>query len=304
MTKLSRRQALKLLGTTGAVAAAGTMPTMAQPTPAMPNGAGYYRFKLGDFTLTVLSDGQTPPGNAFPNWGATPGKQAEFEAALRENFLEPTQFINNFNPMVIDTGRAKILIDTGRGQAGQLLTNLANAGLRPADINIVFITHGHGDHIGGLLRDGQPVFANAQHIMGETEFQFWLSQATPPANLVALRERFTLVRPGAEIAPGVTAVDTSGHTVGHLAVQVSSGGRTLWHLGDAGGHYILSLRFPEHYLGFDANPQQAVATRARLWQAAAAERIMVVGYHFAWPGVGYVRRSGNAYEFVPAFFVF
>ncbi|MGK0619512.1 MBL fold metallo-hydrolase [Meiothermus cerbereus] len=304
MTKVSRRQALKLLGTTGAVAVAGTMPAMAQQTPAMPNGAGYYRFKLGDFTLTVLSDGQTPPGNAFPNWGATPGKQAEFEAALRENFLEPTQFINNFNPMVIDTGRAKILIDTGRGQAGQLLAHLANAGLRPADINTVFITHGHGDHIGGLLREGQPVFANAQHVMGEAELQFWLSQATPPASLVALRERFTLVRPGAEIAPGVTAVDTSGHTVGHLAVQVSSAGRTLWHLGDAGGHHILSLRFPDHYLGFDANPQQAVATRARLWQAAAAERIMVVGYHFAWPGVGYVRRSGNAYEFVPAFFVF
>ncbi|RDI95342.1 MBL fold metallo-hydrolase [Meiothermus sp. QL-1] len=302
MRKVSRREALKVLGAAGVTA--GTLGAMAQPSPPLPNGAGFYRFRLGEYTLIVLSDGQTPPGNAFPNWGANPGRQAEFEAALRENFLEPTQFINNFNPMVIDTGRQKILVDTGRGQAGRLLSNLANAGLRPTDINLVFITHGHGDHIGGLVQGGQPVFANAQHLIGETELEFWLSQANPPANLLALRDRFTRVRPGAEIAPGVTAVDTAGHTVGHLAVQVSSGGQTLWHLGDAGGHYILSFRFPDHYLGFDANPQQAVATRARLWQTAAAERIMVVGYHFAWPGVGFVRRAGNAYEFVPAFFVF
>jgi glyoxylase-like metal-dependent hydrolase (beta-lactamase superfamily II) len=302
---VSRRDALKLLGLASATTA--LQPALAQssaPAPAL-NGAGFYRFKLGSYTLTVLSDGQSPPGNAFPNWGATPGRQADFESALRENYLDSTQFVNNFNPMLIDTGREKILIDTGRGgQNGQLIANLARAGVQPQDITTVFITHGHPDHVGGLAASGQPNFANAKLLMGETEMQFWLSQATPPANLAALKDRFSLVKPGDSIASGISAVDTSGHTIGHLAVQVASGNQTLWHLGDSGGHALLSLRFPDHYLGFDSDPQKAVATRARLWQAAAADGISVVGYHFPWPAVGKIRKSGSAYEYVPAFFLF
>ncbi len=301
---MNRRRFLEGAGALGVGMALGGTGARAQEARPLPNGAGFYRFKLGTYTLTVVSDGQTPPGRAFPNWGANPGRQAEFEAALREHFLDPDRFINNFNPMVIDTGQEKILVDTGRGQVGRLLEHLGYAGIRPEEISAVFITHAHPDHIGGLLLGGRPLFPRARLLIGEAELRFWLGQANPPANLLALRDRFTPVAPGTEIAPGVTVFATYGHTPGHLAVQVRSQGETLWHLGDAGGHYVLSFRFPDHYLGFDMDPAQAVATRARLWAQAAAEGIQVVGYHFAWPGVGYVRRRGEAYEFVPAFFVF
>lgn len=311
---LPRRGALKILGSAAALAAASPL-ALGQAQQAAPaatgntpgNSGGFYKFKLGDFTVTVLSDGQAPPGNAFPNWGANPDRQDVYVAALRDNFLDPARFINNFNPMLIDTGTQRVLIDTGRGgEQGQLVTNLARAGYRPQDITTVFLTHGHGDHIGGVTSaPGTLRYPNARLVMGETEFNFWASQAQPNAsvqnNLIANRARFTLVGENAEIVPGVTTVPAYGHTPGQFAVLARSGQAQLMHLADAGGHYILSLQYPEHYLGFDADKPAAVATRARLFDRAATDRVMVVGYHFAWPGVGYVRRAGSAYQYVPAF---
>lgn len=312
---LSRRDALRLAGAASAIAAASGLaqaqtapaPADAPVAPALPNGSGFYRVKVGDITVTLLSDGQSAPGPTFPNWGANPDRQPVYEAALRENFLDPNAFVNNFNPMLIETGRNKVLLDTGRGgQAGQLRLSLARAGVKPEDIDTVFLTHGHGDHIGGLTTGGQPTFPKAQLVMGDTEFQFWTGQANPndavKNNLIALKDRFKLVKAGDEVVGGVSTVASFGHTPGHLALRVSSGTSTLTHYGDAGGHYILSFQFPEHYLGFDNDKPAAVATRARLFAEAADTKSMVAGYHFAWPAVGYVRRQGSAFQFVPAFF--
>ncbi|ADV67182.1 MBL fold metallo-hydrolase [Deinococcus maricopensis] len=308
----SRRDTLKLLGAAGLIAAAsplaGAQSATASSAPTAParTNPGFYTLPVGAYRAIVLSDGQSAPGPALPNWGANPELQDQFVAALRENFLDPAQYINNFNPMLIDTGNERVLIDTGRGATqGRLLANLAAAGYAPADITTVFLTHGHGDHIGGVTTSGALTFPNARLVMGETEFNSWASQAQPnaavQANLIALKDRFTLVGEGASIVPGVTTVPAYGHTPGHLAVHVDNGGASLLHLADAGGHYVLSFQFPGQYLGFDMDKAQAAATRARLFDQLATDRTMVVGYHFAWPGVGYVQRAGNAYRYVPAF---
>lgn len=305
----TRRFTLKLLGGGAAAVAAGLTTVRAQENKTvMPNGAGFYRFKVGDFTCTVVSDGQTTGGNAFPNWGANPGRQEEFAAVLKSSFSPVEPFTNNYNPMVIDTGVHKVLLDTGRGgTAGLLLQNLRNAGYAPSDIDTVFITHGHGDHIGGMTdAEGKSVFAGARLVMGQTEYDFWAGQnnAGFNKNIVAFKDRFRFIEDGGEIVPGVTAVMTPGHTVGHMSVLAVSGTSKLMHFADAGGHYILSLKFPEHYLGFDSNPENAVATRKRIFTQAADEGLTVVGYHYAWPGVGNIRRKDNAFEFVPTFFKF
>ncbi|MDR7522590.1 MAG: MBL fold metallo-hydrolase [Armatimonadota bacterium] len=231
--------------------------------------------------------------------------------STHENFADPDRFVNNFIPMVVDTGRNKVLVDSGNGPGGvargvgRMATHLQLFGIRPDEIDTIFITHGHGDHYSGLTTaDRSPAFPNARIVMGEAEYNYWATLANVPegvrTNLRTLRSRMTLVGPNYEIVPGVSTVLTPGHTVGPMAVLVSSGGASLMHFGDAGGHYLLSFRFPEHYLGFDADRELVVRTRREMFDRAATDRLMVVGYHFPWPGLGYVRRKETYFEFVPA----
>ena len=223
------------------------------------------------------------------------------------------------NVVLVKSGSDLILFDDGGGPnlaptAGKLAENMAAAGIDPAAITKVVFTHAHPDHIFGTLKgDGTLLLPNAAYYTGETEWNFWtdpgLAGKMPAqlggmikgaqANLAAVKDRVTMVKGGAEFLPGITAVDTPGHTPGHLSFLIA-GGEGLLLTGDATTQQIISFEHPEWKFAYDAVHEQAVQTRKTLLDRLATDKTKLLGYHFIYPGVGMAEKNGTAYRFVAA----
>src|SRR6202034_721862 len=230
-----------------------------------------YRFKFGSFEIANILDGKVVRDGLPPGFGPEHSAE-EAQSLCRSNGIEANRYVHPFIPTLVNTGRELILFDTGNGalsrdypqlrarlSEGRLVEGLAQVGYKPSDIDIVVITHGHPDHIGGLSDGGKPVFPNARYVFGATEFDFWkrgenvrearkfnLQLFTKLALPLADRSRF--INPGDEVAPGIRSVDVAGHSPGMLAYHVESEGKRLLIWADTCVHYVMAIQRPEWHL--------------------------------------------------------
>lgn len=272
--------------------------------------ARVFNFDLGSFKIAALLDAVDVRDNLASAFAAGQSPGAVLELAV-SNFIDRDRYEHCFIPTLIDTGSEKILFDTGCGDEGSsLLDGLQDLGLGPDDIDVVVITHGHPDHIGGLVRNGEPVFSRARYVFGAAEFAFW-TEGTPvrEARLAnrdlfrqictGLADRATFIAPGDEVLPGITAIGASGHSPGLLAFLVESGGQQLLIWSDAFLHYVVSIQHPEWHADFDDDKEQAVETRKRLLKMAAEQRLLVAGHHMPFPGLGYIESANGSFRWLP-----
>jgi glyoxylase-like metal-dependent hydrolase (beta-lactamase superfamily II) len=281
-------------------------------------GPGIYRTTIGRFELTALYDGtwfRKVDGTFVRNAGA-----AKVNATLAAAFLPPDIVPTSFTALLVNTRRKLVLIDTGTaGQladsAGTLLDNMKSAGVQPNDVDTVLISHFHPDHIDGLkTKDGEKIFPNAEVMVPEPEWKFWMDDANlraAPENMKTyflnsrrifsdIAKEVTLFTPGKELVPGIVSIPAFGHTPGHTAFSVASGNESMLVLSDVTNHPWLFARHPDWQGSFDVDGPLAVKTRKRMLDRAAADKMLVQGYHFPFPASGYIVKTKSGYDVAPA----
>jgi len=292
-------------------------PVQAKAPMAEVQAPAFYRLKLGAMQVTALHDGQStfplPPG--FVRNAST----EEVKAALGESFLPTDTLTISFTTFLVQTGEKRVLVDTGFADNGsptngKTRSQLRAAGLSPEDIDVVILTHFHGDHLQGLrAKDGSLIYPNAEIFVPEAEWAFWMDDAKMAsanerlkANFAGVRRvfvpgmgRITQYRPGREIVTGIMALDASGHTPGHSIVALSSEGRTMLLVADVTNMPALFVRRPDWQVMFDMDAERAEATRRRVLDMAATDRLLLGFYHAPFPALGHVLKDGPGFRFVP-----
>jgi glyoxylase-like metal-dependent hydrolase (beta-lactamase superfamily II) len=275
---------------------------------------GIYRFRLGAFEITNILDGrmERPP---HPTFGENQPVEKIVELA-KENGASATAYDHVYVPTLVNTGKELVLFDSGNGlgrdpKVGKLRERLIQANYQPEQVSVVVITHGHPDHINGLVTDGRPTYPNARYIFGETEFDFWKKgenvrearKATREAfmkNAVPFADKATFVKSGGEVTSGIRAIPAFGHSPGLMSYHVESEGQQLLVWADVSNHFVFSVQRPEWHVAADDDKPAAVAMRKRVFDWVATDRLPVVGYHMPFPSLGYVERAGGTYRWVPA----
>ncbi len=321
MTQLTRRG---LLAGTVAVTAATAIGPLTATTPARAaaplagkQAPSFYRYKIGEFEVTAIHDGVWMPDLApglFKNFTV-----ADAQKTLGDQFQRTDKMVVPFTPIMVNTGSKLILIDTGTNgrftpTASSFMDNLTAAGFDPKQVDTIVISHFHGDHINGIrTKDEQIAFPNAEIMVPAPEWAFWMDDAKMAAAPEAMKGAFANCRrvfgsisgkvarydPGKEVAPGITSIPAYGHTPGHTAFAITSGSQSMMTVVDATNNAYLFVRNPEWQVSFDMDGPMAVETRKRLLDRAAADKMLVGGYHWPFPAVGYIAKEGSGYRLHP-----
>jgi len=314
-TNLSRRSLLAL----GAGLSASTMlgGSAAAKAPKLNTQTPYWhRFILGDAEVTVVSDGTLPLGPPKGTFIGVPDE--EVRKMLSDNFLSPDNVVLEQNSPIVNTGDKLILFDTGMGTSkafgpttGRQQKSMAEAGIKPGDIDAVVLSHAHIDHIGGIVgADDKSLFPNAQFYITQSDFDFWTDEGKLGSplkdfvvharkNLLPVRDRIVFIKDNQEFLPGVTAIAAPGHTVGHTIFMVTSAGKSFAFLGDLTHHPVLLLEKPRMEFSYDSDPKQAAASRVKLLDMIASNKTPVMSYHFAWPGFGHIAKTSEGFHYYP-----
>lgn len=281
---------------------------------------GYYRMALGSYEITALYDGTIELDSAL----LKNIDDSEIPPLLARQFLKGPAVQTAVNAYLINTGDKLVLVDAGAASLfgptlGHVIDNLRAAGYQPEQVDLVLLTHLHGDHVNGLVSaDGKAVFANAEVWSAEADNEHWLSEAIATAAPADAQPFFKMARDAAapylaagkwktfasdgEILPGIASVAAPGHTPGHTAFLVSDGDARLLIWGDVVHNHAVQFARPEVTIEFDTDPAKAVSTRLTMFTWAAEERLLVAGMHLPFPGIGHVRREREGYAWVPVEF--
>jgi glyoxylase-like metal-dependent hydrolase (beta-lactamase superfamily II) len=277
---------------------------------------GFYRMMLGEFEVTALFDGVL---DLNPKELLTNTTHAQVDELLHRSF-EGDKVPTSVNAYLINTGDKLILIDTGAGETfgpglSKLQSNLKLAGYQPEQVDMVLITHMHPDHIGGLFLGGKMMFPKAIVFAGKADAAFWLNEAETnklpvekqkffhdaqsSINPYVQAGKFTPILGDTQLAPGITAIDTHGHTPGHTIYAVESKGQKLMVWGDL--MHVAAVQFPQPQvtIAFDVDSKLAAAQRRKAYIEAANERYLIGSAHLPFPGLGHLRAAQKGYEWVP-----